>query len=145
MEGQRTKRQRPLHLAIRAEKGKTQCLSHNDTAWKSGLFLAQGLSLTDTAWISGLSLCCIFGAPSSSFAYRATKGNCKETWNMKLPTRTQHTSASYHNTHQFPQPFPSCRALPIGLPLSGNENVQKLAIQGPLRHQRCIGRCKKTN
>lgn len=49
---------------------------------------SQRLSLTDTDWISGPVL--FIRAPSSSAVHQTTRGDCKETWNRKLPIGTQH-------------------------------------------------------
>lgn len=121
MEGQRTKGQRPLHPAVTAEKGKTQHLSHIDTAWISGLFLCLGLPAPH-----------LYTGPQREMEYE-----------------TPHLDTAHASFQPWQpsvqQPFPSCRAPPTRLPLSGNKSVQKLAILGPLRWQRWIGRCKKTN
>lgn len=62
MDSQRAKGQRPLPPAVTAWKGKTQHLSHTDTAWKSRLFLAQGLSLTDSLDIRSVPVLLIWGS-----------------------------------------------------------------------------------
>lgn len=83
-----TKGQRPHHSAVTAEKGKTQHLSHVDTAWNQVCSQPRvWASLTQPG-----NQVCSCAAPSSSSVYWTTKGNCKETWNMKLHRDTAHAS-----------------------------------------------------